>query len=791
MKTTLKIIFFLLTLMVNTHALSQSTNYGILKGTILSNDDKPAPFLTVELQRLKLKTQTNSEGNFVFHHLATTEDTLLITGIGYKIYKQFIHLDTTHTLSVGIIKLEYTVSQLQDVEIRGRIAQSYKSDYSFFSTKTETSSEDIPQSISTVTKELIRDKMELTLKEAADNVPGVNQYSGYDEYTIRGFRAENAHNINGLRGYNNTYTSSMLVNIERVEVIKGPVATLYGNCDPGGTVNLVTKKPLDKQEASIDVYGGSWDHFRMQGDVTGPLNKSKTLLYRLNAGYDKTNSFRDQNFAKSYEIAPSLTYAPNDHFQINADFSISHINTVLDRGQPGLQNSTISSTPIKFSLTQPGDYLHETDIASVISASYKFNKHFSFSTGYLNYITQQNVAEHGLNDYITSDSVYLYYSKWNYHTVTNTLTNYFTYKFNTGKAVHQLLAGYDFIRSSVDLVQQYYELPDVFGEGSGIVGTFSLRHPQYIQKPVVSYQQSEFNKDATNVDGEVYSTNGIYIQEQVSLNRWKLLLGLRQEFYKGGDNDDKQDSTNGGMKENILLPRVGLVYAIKPNVSLYATYNRGFDPFEASTELQVFDEPFKPITSELFETGIKGNLFKNNLSASLSLYQLTVKNVAVNANHIDNPNLFVQQGKTRSRGLETEAAGNILPNLSATLSYAYCDAKVIESKVPSQVGIPMENAPRHTSNSWIKYSIAKGFLKKFGIVAGHSQVSKRSTLDTDFQLPEFVILNAGLLYTGEHVNIGVNVNNLTNKTYWTAAYNNVNKWPGAPRNLMVRIGYQF
>jgi iron complex outermembrane receptor protein len=787
MKVTLRIFFILSILIFNTPVFSQSPGSGTLEGTVLSDDGKPAPYLTVVLQKLKLKTETNSEGTFVFHYLPSTDDTILITGIGYKVHKQLIHLDAAHVLSVGIIKLEYTVSQLQEVEISGRIAQSYKSDYSFFGTKTETLFKDIPQTISTITKELVRDKMELSLKDAADDVAGVNQYSGYDEYTIRGFRAENAHDINGLRGYNSKYTSSMLVNIERVEVIKGPTATLYGNCDPGGTINLVTKKPLAKKEASIDVYGGSWNHFRVQGDVTGPLNKSKTLLYRLNAGYDKTNSFRYQHFAKSYEIAPSLTYIPNDRFQINTDFSISHINTVLDRGQPGFLGSKLQSTPIELSLTQPGDYLHETDIASVISASYKINKSLSFSSGVLNYITQQNVAEHGLSDFITPDSVYLYYSKWNYHTFTNTFTNYLTYRLNTGKAAHQLLAGYDFIRSSVTLDQRYYELPDEFEEGSGIVGTFSLKHPQYIQKPTATYQLSDHNDDATNVDGDVYNTHGIYVQEQVSLNKWKLLVSLRQQFYKGGDDED----STGGLKQQILLPRIGVVYALKPNINLYATYNKGFDPLEASTEVQVFDAPFKPIISELLEAGVKGSFFKNNLSTSIAIYQLTVRNVAVNANDISNPNLFVQQGKTRSSGIEAEAAGNILPNLSVMLSYAYCGAKVMESKVPSQVGTSLENAPRHTSNSWVKYSFAKGFLKGFGIVAGHSQVSERSTLDTNLKLPGFCIINSGLFYTGKHVSIAFNVNNLTNTICWSSAYNNVNKWPGAPRNIMVRVGYRF
>jgi iron complex outermembrane receptor protein len=252
----------------------------------------------------------------------------------------------------------------------------------------------------------------------------------------------------------------------------------------------------------------------------------------------------------------------------------------------------------------------------------------------------------------------------------------------------------------------------------------------------------------------------------VSLNKWKVILSLRNEFYESGDDEDGEvDSTSGEMEEHILLTRARLVYALKPNISLYATYNKSFDPFKASTEVQVFDAPFKPVFSELLEAGAKGNFFKNNLSAYISVYLLTFRNVAVNANDASNPNLFVQQGKTRSKGIEAEAAGNILSNLSTWLSYSYCDAKVIESKIQSQVGTRLENAPLHTSDGWVKYSFAKGFLKGFGVIGGHSQVSNRSTLDADLKLPGFCSFNAGLLYTGKHATMAFNVNNLINKTY--------------------------
>lgn len=779
---------FLSALLFFSFIASAQKNSGIIKGRIFDSGGKPAPNINIELQKIKRITVTDDNGYFVLQHLPALKDTLIISSIDSKPTSREINLGKNETVDLGLIHLEYNVKQLQFVEIKGREIHSYKSDYSFFGNKTETPSKDIPQSISTITKELIHDKMEFTLKDAVDEVAGVNQYSGFDEYTIRGFRAENSRDINGLRGYNTTYTSSMLVNIERVEVIKGPTATLYGNCDPGGTINLVTKKPLAKNESEIDIYGGTWNHFREQDDFTGPLNKSKTLLYRFNAGFDYTNSFRHGQHTNSVEVAPSLTFIPNNKLQINLDFSLSNINTVLDWGQPGfLNNNNLNATPISLSVSQPGDYLRETDIASIATLSYKINEHLNFNSGFLHYTTSQDVTNHGLQSYITPDSVNLYFTTWTYPTTTNTISNYFTYKFSAAKADNELVFGYDYIRSKVNLNQQYYELPNQFGVGSGIVGTFSLKNPQYINRHISAYQVSDYDADATDVDHNIYHTQGVYVQDQVSLNKWKLLFSLREEFYKG---DDVGDSA-GDLAETVFLPRIGLVYAVTPNVNAYVTYNKGFDAFEAATSTEIFTSPFKPQISELLETGAKANFFHNKLSASLAIYQLTLLNVAVNANDISNPNLFVQQGENRSRGIETEASGNILPDLSVMLSYAYCIAEVTKSKIASQVGTRVENAPRNSSGSWIKYTFSKGTLKGFGISAGHSSVGVRNTLDPNIILPGYLIINSGIHYKYKHFTVAMNVNNITGKTYWMGAYNNVNKWPGAPRNFMANLGYTF
>jgi iron complex outermembrane receptor protein len=469
------------------------------------------------------------------------------------------------------------------------------------------------------------------------------------------------------------------------------------------------------------------------------------------------------------------------------NFSVSHTNTVLDRGQPGFDgDNNLLATPISFTLIQPGDYLHETDLAAISSFTYKISKNVGFYTGYLNYQTRQEAAGHGLNGYISRDSVNLYYSTWTYPTTTNTINSYFICQFNSGKIAHQMLAGYDFVRSSSGLNQQYYELPDQFGDGSGIVGTMSLSNPQYIARPVAQYLPSNFDNDASDADDDVYHTQGVYIQDQLSLRSWKLLVALREEFYKG----DEDDSI-GDLRERVFLPKIGLVYTIKPNLNWYATYNKGFDPFEASTDAEVFNEPFKPIISELWETGVKGNFLNQKLYASLAVYQLTVQNVAVNANDISNPNLFIQQGENRSRGVEVEVAGNVAPNLSVMLAYAYCVAKVTKSDVPSQIGTMVENAPVNSGSGWIKYTFSDGSFKGFGLSGGYTFAGVRNTLDPGTMLPGYVVFSGGIHYGHKRWLLALNVNNIADKIYWTGAYNNVYKWPGEPRNYMLNLGWKF
>jgi iron complex outermembrane receptor protein len=209
------------------------------------------------------------------------------------------------------------------------------------------------------------------------------------------------------------------------------------------------------------------------------------------------------------------------------------------------------------------------------------------------------------------------------------------------------------------------------------------------------------------------------------------------------------------------------------------------------TTRQIFNAPFKPIVSELYETGVKANLFQNKMFATVSLYSLAVENVAVNANDPNQPDLYVQRGEQRSNGLEVELNGNITDALSAHFSYAYNKAKIAKSNIAEDVGKIIENAPLHSSGSWIKYSFQNNVLKGFAVSVGHMQQSKRNTLADGFTLPGFIIFDAGLQYNYKAFTIAANIENLTNKKYWLSAYNNVSKWPGEPRNFMMTVDYSF
>lgn len=763
---------------------------GDIKGIVKDREGKYIISGNLALKGTTYGATTDGNGAYQLSGIPAGNYTIVFSTVGYRQFSKKISVKAGEAMVLDI-EAEADISQLQTVEVTGRKETSYKNNLSFSASKIEMAIKDIPQSISTVTKELIQDRQALRLKDIVQNVAGINEFSVYDDITMRGFRNSGSSGrlLNGLRTYNNFWTSPLLVNIERVEFIKGPASAVFANASPGGTVNMVTKKPLDESRQAISFSTGSFSTFRLQSDFTGPLNDDKTLLYRLNLGYENAESFRDQVFNRSFVVAPSISFLPREGTRFNADFVYTNQHTILDRGRTIIQGTKdLFATPMNFNVAQPGDYLKQQNLALTLSFSQQLSSKIAFNASYMKFKYDELLNEHVHAAYITPDSIRMAFTDRTTKFNGNNLTAYLTFKFNTSVLEHTLLAGYDYI----DGYNISYNR-SAMGIANG-VADFSLGNPSWKKRPVESYTYGAANNYSS---GNKYKTQGVYLQDLVKLNRFQFLLSLRQEFYSypvasfsfAGSNITKPQ------EQNALLPRIGITYALTDHISLYTTYATGFEPQAGGTlSNPATGGPFDPLTSDLLEAGAKGEFFNNRLFAAVAVYQITQNNVLVNANEASRPDLLRERGQERARGFELEASGRILPNLSIQVNYAFNEALItedIENDINKRVGLTKENAPKHSSGSWIKYTAGKGSLSGFGIALGHSQVSERETFDRTLQLPAYVVFNGALYYQVKRMQLSVNLNNLADKKYISGGYNYERNFPGAPRNFLLNVGYTF
>ncbi|MEM8969371.1 MAG: TonB-dependent receptor [Bacteroidota bacterium] len=754
-----------------------------VRGTISNLEGEPLPGINIGLTGTTYGAATSTEGKYEITNIPMGTYTLVASGVGFRTRKQEIMLDANSVVQQDI-SLSVSTQELQTVEVIGRRETDYKSDYSFSATKVESQTIDIPQTISTVTKELIQDQQAYRLKDVVKNVAGVNKFSVYDDITIRGFRTfdGNSRLINGLRSYGNFWTSPLLVNIERVEVIKGPASAMFANTNPGGTINMVTKKPLEEDRKSLSFTTGSWNTYRAQADFTGPINEEKTLLYRLNLGYENAESFRDLIKHETAVVAPSISFLPRDGTRVNFDLVYSNINTLLDRGRPIFQNdNSLTSTPIDINLNKPGDFLKQQNLSMTLSLNQQLTPTTSINVSYMKFRFDEQLNEHTFSGYVTRDSATLGFGDRVSQSVTDNLTSYLVQQFRTGDVNHKMLLGYDFISSEFNRTHL---------QANNVDTVFVGETPR--SRPDVS--KYTFFVPSWGNRNTYYNTQGIYVQDQLTYGRLQLLLSLRYEIFETPEdrNPSMEDAGLGDDRQTAWLPRVGVVYSILPNLNAYATYATGFEPQAASTNVNpIVGGPFDPLTSNLLEAGAKGNFFDERLFAGLSFYQIEQNNVLVSANNPQNPDLLEQRGQERARGFEVETSGRITPNFSITASYAFNDAVVTESDNEEDIGRLKENAPQHISNLWAKYTLTKGTLEGLGFGLGYSHVGQRNTFDRELQLPAYTVFDAAVYYTVDRFRISANVENIFDELYYAGGYNYQRNFPGNPRNILLNVAYTF
>ncbi len=779
-------------------ASGQNESTGRITGRVIdAATNEPMPAVNLGLRGTALGAATDREGRFVIDDVPPDTYVLQASFVGYETIRREI---TVRAGATTTIDLRFTPADvaLQGVEIVGRRSRSYDAGYSFVATKSATPLKDVPQSVSVITKEVMDDQQIYRLDETLKNVAGVNTFSTYNDYTARGFRNADARLINGLKAGFSFWTNPILPHIERVEVIKGPASALFANTNPGGTVNMVTKKPLASSRQGLNFTLGSFDTYRATADFTGPLTDDGTVLYRLNVGYENAETFRTLQFNESILVAPSVSFLPTDRTRVNVDFVYADVSTRLDRGQPIFnQTDDLTSTPIDFSLSQPGDFMDNTNFHVTASLSHQFTDWLAFNSSYMRFRYDHDLEEHRTSNVFLPDdptTLQLAFIKRKQERVVDNVTNYFTLEGATGAIKHQALVGFDFLQQDDNRTQwgargaENFILPDGTLTPGGNVGNFSLTNPvRTIEGRNPSNYVANWFSQPWLEEPLRARTYGAYVQDQLTWNRVQALLSLRREWYRdllpqNGDTETVEQST--------WLPRVGLVVSATEAVNVYGTFSKGFQPQSASTLLNPqTGGPFDPETSFLYEAGAKASFLGGRLAVSTAVYQITKQNVLVSANNPGNPDLLEQRGEERSRGVEVELAGEPVTGLRLTANYAYNRTEITEAADPESEGTIKENAPEHMGGFWGTYTISDGPLAGLGFGGGGHFVTERNTFEPTLQLPGYFVADATAFYTVNNFKITATVKNLFDNTYWTGGYNFGRIFPGPPRTALLKVGY--
>lgn len=790
----------------------------ILKITVISQNGSPLADINVQTAA-GILLSTDAKGMLTLKNLQPGKIKIMLSGVGFKNMRQTVNIEAGKENRYSFI-LAPSDGDLQQVEILGRKSNSYKSDYTFGATKTATYLKDIPQAVSIVTKELIADRQIERAWDVTKMMSGVNRYSNYNDIVIRGFRTgENQPRlINGMRAAFGYFDQPVTANLERVEVIKGPASALFGNAMPGGTINFVTKKPLAEKRYGLSFSSGSFNTLRASGDFTGPLVDS-TVLFRVNAAYSNADSFRALQFGENYMIAPSFSFIPSKKTSLNVDMVYNSSNSRIDRGQPifgGKSNSDIYATPISLAIGAPNDFYKVKNLQLSANLTHSFTDNFSANLSYMRFSWDEKLLEHrtsngygvdGNGEEISSkvamqvlDRIQKLHS--------DNINLFFRWKLEHGKVKHTLLAGYDNIQqtrpvgstqntargyrnatntgtiNAYDKNNKIAYLLDEKGNPVPNVAHFDLQNVTY---PIG--KTSDYLFTPTIYAPSRYMINALYLQDQIAIGKWQLLMGLRQEYYSDYTNYGENSETK--VTQHAFIPRAGLIYSVSPQLNIYGTYTAGYQPQSPSTFSNPNNGgPFDPSTSNMIEAGAKGSFFDERLSLNLSVYRIQQKNVLVSANDPVNSDLLRQRGEEESKGFELEAIGNILPNLSVNANYAFNKA-IVTQGLAAEVGMQKANAPKNQGNVWLKYTVLKGMFSGLGLGGGLNYSDKRNAEILTLQLPAYTTADMAAYYTVSKIRFAVNVNNLFNQKYWIAGYNYTRIFPGEPRNVMFNISKLF
>ena len=667
-----------------------------------------------------------------------------------------------------------------DIElvVTGEQETGYRVPDASTATRTNTPIRDIPQSIQVVPRQVIEDQQVTRISDAARNVSSVNIRAGFgganDDYNIRGFDS-----FERLR--NGFFAPAGDVNpndIERVEVLKGPASVLYGQFEPGGVINFVTKQPLEEPYYSGEFTIGNYDFYKPSFDISGPLTSDRDLFYRLNVAYENSGSFIDFVDREVLQISPIVSYKIGDSTDIS--FAYEYLN------HDGTWYDGLPIDPIAFDLPrsrftgEPDDSFNRESQYFNLALEHRFSDNWKLRSGFalqFNNLESASFRNNGvepdgrtLNRFF-QNNVFL---RNDAYSIQNDIIG----EFKTGPIEHQLLFGFEYQRYTFDNYALYATADPI-----------DLFDPVYGASVPTSF---DFGPNRFTSRRE---TVGLYVQDLISfLPNLKLLIGGRYDFI-----DEKSINQNFDLDGRTLLeepttesfyneafsPRIGIVYQPIEPISLYASYSRSFVPNNART---IEGELIEPTRGTQYEVGVKTEVLDGRLAATLAAYEITKTNVLT----VDpeNPDFSIPVGEVRSRGIEFDIAGEPLPGWNIIASFFVNETEVTVGDEFSPEGDILINAPGEGASLWTTYEIQEGDLQGLGFGIGLFYIGDRQAeLPNTFRIPSYVRTDAAIFYRRDNWRVGLNFRNLFDTTYYNYQGNGLQV--GDPFTVLGTISVQF
>ncbi|KAI9135051.1 TonB-dependent siderophore receptor [Acaryochloris sp. CCMEE 5410] len=677
------------------------------------------------------------------------DDQVKVVIIGAKAAPTATVSNVDSGLTFSIAATPDTLAEDEEVEITvtANPEEGYAPSTASVGTRTDSPIRDVPQSIQVIPKQIIEDQQAIGVEEVVENVGGVtflgNQDSRGLNFSIRGF--DNVPVLqNGFRLFGGDSVEPEVANLERVEVLKGPASILFGQSEPGGLINLIRKKPLSEPFYKLQIQGGNRGFVSPSVDLSGPLDKDGNLLYRLNALYRREDSFRD--YTSSFDrffVGPSLTWNISD--QTDVTFSLEYIkeDNPADFGTLAFGDG-IANIPLSQVTNNPDDTVDKTFLKVGYNLEHRFNDKWKlrneFSYIYDKYDYGVLALPFSLDE-PTGTLTRVFAAQFNENTFFNLNTS-LQGEFETGSIRHNVVAGVDLSRADNNGATRFSPTPE-------FLSFLDIFNPVYDPKPPFDTVPIAFGNDNS------VNRLGVYLQDQIYLlDNLILVGGIRYDIV-----DRSNISIVTGIEETqvdeAFSPRVGLVFQPTDYLALYANYSKSFNPtFERDDTGEILDAE----RGEGFEVGIKAELIKDRLSATLAFFDITKSNVATADPVI--PFASVTTGEQNSRGIDFDISGEILPGWNVIASYAYIDAKVTQDNT-FPIGNDLSGVPEHSASLWTSYEIQSGDAQGLGFGLGFNFVDDRAgDLENSFRADSYFLTNAAIFYRRDKWDFRINIDNL-------------------------------